>query len=55
MPRQTLRPMLLATSSTMHLMLSTSKETLPQTQDTMQELNLLQSRPIGRKEANATA
>jgi hypothetical protein len=36
-------------------MLPTFRETPPQTHDTMQELNLLQSRPIVQKEANVTA
>jgi hypothetical protein len=53
--QQTLLPMLLAMPLTTQPTLPTSRETLPQTQDTMQELNLFQSRPIGRKEANTIA
>jgi hypothetical protein len=41
MLRQMLQPTPLATSPTTQLTLLTSKETLPQTQDTMRELNLL--------------
>jgi hypothetical protein len=55
MPRQTLRPTLPAMLPTMQLMLPTSKETLPRTQGTIQKLNLLQSWPMGQKEANVTA
>jgi hypothetical protein len=36
-------------------MLPTTRETPLQIQDTMQELSLLQSRPIERKEANVIA
>jgi hypothetical protein len=53
--QQTLRLMLLAIPLTMQPMLPTTRETLLQTQDTMQELNLLQSRPIVQKEATVIA
>jgi hypothetical protein len=39
----------------MQLTLQTFRGTPPRTQDTMQELNLLQSRSIEQKEANVTA
>jgi hypothetical protein len=55
MPRQTLQPMPPATSPTTQLMLPTSRETLPQTQGIMQELNLLQYMPIVQKEASVNA
>jgi hypothetical protein len=54
MLQQTLRPMLLAMLLTTQPTLATSRETPPQTRDTMQELNLLRSRPIAQKEANDT-
>jgi hypothetical protein len=54
MLQQTLRPMLLEMLLTMQPTLLTSRETSLQTQDTMQELSLLQSRPIVQKEANVT-
>jgi hypothetical protein len=38
-----------------HPMLSIFRETPPRTQDTIQELNLLQPMPIGQKGANVTA
>jgi hypothetical protein len=47
--------MALATPPTTQLMMPTYMETLPQTQGTMQELHLLQSKAIEQKEANATA
>jgi hypothetical protein len=47
--------MLLAIPLTMQPMLPTTRETLLQTQDTMQELNLLQTRPIVQKEATVIA
>jgi hypothetical protein len=47
--------MLLAMPLTMQPMLPTTKETPLQTQDTMQELSLLQSRLIVQKEANIIA
>jgi hypothetical protein len=55
MLRQMLQPTPPAMSSTMQLMLPTSRETPPQTQGIMQELNLLQYRPIAQKEANVNA
>jgi hypothetical protein len=55
MLQQTLRPLLLAMSVTMQLMLPTYREMQPQTQETMQELSLLQSWLIGQKEADVTA
>jgi hypothetical protein len=46
--------MLLAMSLTTHPTMPTSRKTPLQTQDTMQELSLLQFRPIVPKEANVT-
>jgi hypothetical protein len=40
---------------TMQPVLLTSRETLPQIQDAMQELSLLRSRPIVRREVGVTA
>jgi hypothetical protein len=54
MLQQMLLPMLLAMQLTMQPTLPTSRETPLQTQDTMQELSLLESRPIVQKEANDT-
>jgi hypothetical protein len=54
MPQQMLQPMLLAMLLTTQPMLPTSRETPLQTQDTVQELSLLQSRPIVQKESNVT-
>jgi hypothetical protein len=70
-PLETLQPMLqptqwlmlhetpwlmpLAMPPTMHPMLLTSRETLHQIQDAMQELSLLWSRPIVEREVGATA
>jgi hypothetical protein len=53
--QQTPRLMTLATSSIMQPMLSMFKGMPLQTQDTMQELSLLWSRPIVPREASATA
>jgi hypothetical protein len=47
--------MLLAMPLTTQPTLPTSRETLLQTQDKMQELSLLWSSPILQKEANVTA
>jgi hypothetical protein len=52
MPRQTLQPVPLVTSPTTQLTLPMFRETPSQTQDTMQELNLLLYRPIAQKETN---
>jgi hypothetical protein len=53
--QQTLRPKLLAMPLTTQPMLQTTRETLLQTQDTMQELSLLQSTPTVLKESNVIA
>jgi hypothetical protein len=59
MLQQTQRLMLQQTPRLMSLamqpMLLTSRETLPQIQDAMQELSLLRSRPIVQKEVGVTA
>jgi hypothetical protein len=55
MLRQTPRPTLPATLPTMQLMLPIFKETLSQTQDKMQELNLLQYKLTKHKEASVNA
>jgi hypothetical protein len=55
MLRQTLQPTPPATPPTTQLMLPTSRETPPQTQGIMQELNLLLYRPITQKEASVNA
>jgi hypothetical protein len=55
MLQQTPRLMPLAMPPTMQPMLPTSRETLPQTQVAMQELSLLWSRPIVRREVGVTA
>jgi hypothetical protein len=52
MPRQTLRLTPLAMSPTTQLTLPTFKETPSQTQDKMQELNLLKYKLIAQKEAS---
>jgi hypothetical protein len=52
MLRQMLQPTPLETSSTTQLTLPTSRETPPQTQGIMQELNILQYRPIAQKGAS---
>jgi hypothetical protein len=52
---QTLQPTPPVTSPTMQLTLPTSRETPPQTQGIMQEINLLQYRPIEQKEASVNA
>jgi hypothetical protein len=49
MLQQMPRLMPLAMPPTMQPMLLTSRETLPQIQDAMQELSLLRSRPIMRE------
>jgi hypothetical protein len=55
MLQQTLQPTLPATLPTTQLMLPTSKAMPPQTPGIMQELNLLQYRPIAQKEASVNA
>jgi hypothetical protein len=55
MLHQTPRPMLLAMPPTMQPMLLTSRETLHQIQDAMQELSLLWSRPTVQREVGVTA
>jgi hypothetical protein len=53
--QQTPRLMPLAMPLTTQPMLPTSRETLPQIQDTMQELSLLRSRLIVQREVGVTA
>jgi hypothetical protein len=55
MLQQTPRPMLLAMLPTTQPTLPTSRGTTPQIQDAMQELSLLWSRPIMRREVSVTA
>jgi hypothetical protein len=55
MLQQTLRPIQLVMSPTIQPMLPTSRGMPPHIQGTMQELNLLWSRPIVLKEASVTA
>jgi hypothetical protein len=52
---QTPRQMILAMPLTTQSMLSTSRGTSPQIQDAMQELSLLRSKPIVRREVSVTA
>jgi hypothetical protein len=52
MPRQTPWPTPLETSATTQLTMPTFRETPSQTQDKMQELNLLQYKVTAQKEAN---
>jgi hypothetical protein len=55
MLQQTPQLMPLAMPPTMEPILLTSRETLPQIQDAMQELSILRSKPIVQKEVGVTA